>query len=108
MLSYDACVLCLQAPLALFFYGPWLILFGFAYALHHGLDAEHVAELYARHHVALIYHAGVISCHFANYYVSHNLELISKRLQPTGATAASEGTSRSWRDKLLLHAARGG
>ena len=87
------------------------MIFGFAYAVYHKLDAEHVAGLYAQHHLALIYHAGVISCHFANYYVSHNVELISKRIQRVEPTpsATLEGASCSTSsEKAQLLTARGG
>jgi hypothetical protein len=86
------------------------MIFGFAYAVYHKLDAEHVAELYALHHLALIYHAGVISCHFANYYVSHNVELISRRIQrvemPPSAAPPEGASCRT--SKVQLMAARGG
>ena len=58
------------APAALCTYGPFLIIYVFAYSTSRGLD---MTEVYSRNRVGLIYHCGVLSCHTLTYYLALNV-----------------------------------
>ena len=88
------------ASVALFAYGPMLILWVVFYTLATDLSPEEGTVIYAKYNIGIIYHSGVLCCHLCTYYVSKNIEEMIEEERTQQLGHQRRGISNSYcRDK---------